>query len=90
MAARPPATSHAEIIGAVAALQEQVAHLVESVGRLEGKVDSMSATVTGHNEQITEWKRDGKWLARALVGLGIIGGFVASFVRDWFLHWIGR
>lgn len=90
MGTRPPATNHSEIIAAVAALQAEMAAMNGGVARIESKVDAMSATVNGHHEQISNWKRDGKWLASALLGLGAIGAFFAAAMRDWIMHMVTK
>lgn len=90
MASRVPATSHAEIIGAVASLQTQVGTLVDSVNELKGEVHRLNTAVSGHHDQIANWKRDGKWLASALVGLGAIAAFFAAVLRDWILHMVTK
>jgi hypothetical protein len=90
MADRTPATSHAQIIGAVASLQTEMSALVGIVGELKGEVHRLNSTVGTHQEQIANWKRDGKWLGSALIGIGAAGAFLANVLRDWFMHWATR
>ena len=97
MSTRPPATTNTEIIVAVATLTAQLSALQEGQGRIASQVTELkndmradlatiNATVGGHTAQIADWKRDGKWLGTALVGLGAMAAFFAAVAKDWFLH----
>jgi hypothetical protein len=76
MSTRPPAVTTYELIATVAALTTEVR-------TLNGTVASLQQTVSGHNQQISDWKRDGKWLGAALTGLGVLLGGVVSVAWDW-------
>jgi|GEM_PF-3610195 len=90
MTSRPPATTNIQIVAAVATLAEQVGALNKAVAELKKDIRADMATINqavgGHSLQIADWKRDGKWLASGLVGLGAFVAFAAAMARDWLLH----
>ena len=76
MSSHPLPTTTAQLIATVSALTTEVRTLNLTVAALQ-------QTVSGHNQQISDWKRDGKWLGAALTGLGVMAGGVVSMAWDW-------
>ena len=90
MSSRPTATTNGEIIAAVATLAAEIAELNRGLATLKNDVRAdmatINATVGSHSLQIADWKRDGKWLASGLVGLGAFVAFIAAMTRDWLIE----
>lgn len=94
MRAQPPATTNLEIVAAVATLTAQVivlnAAMLDLKNDMRADLATINATVGSHTSQIADWKRDGKWLGSALVGLGALAAFFVSMARDWFFYWLPK
>lgn len=81
----PPAIRHDEIVAAVAELKAEMRAMRADLLRVEGVAKVINDTVNGaggHAEQISNWRRDGKWLAVALVSLGSFGSLVLGKLID--------
>jgi hypothetical protein len=85
MSGRPPAVRHDELIAAVAELSAEMRATRADIKRVEDSLTALNATVTGeggHAEQIRNWRRDGKWVAGALVALGSFGSLILGKMID--------
>jgi len=85
MSTRPPAVRHDELIAAVAELGAEMREMRHGLTRVEVAIESLNKTVNGeggHAEQIRNWRRDGKWIAGALVALGSFGSLVFGKLID--------